>query len=114
MDQFKLLNTAGTIAMLAVVHPAAAQSQHEAQPVPPSAAAEQGGASMPGARTRDLQESMANDAYPTAVQCAQAQGQAQMRKGTQPTPRLRRILQQCERIGAGSDNPKSPPGQALH
>ena len=102
MSRLRILNTLGILTALVAVYPAAAQDQNQTRPAPPSP----GTLSGPGVGTQGLQGSPSQDAYPTAVQCAEVQGQARAPNGGRLTPMQRRIMQQCDRLGGTEPPPK--------
>jgi hypothetical protein len=102
MSRFRILNTLGILTALIAVYPAAAQDPNQTRPAPPSPGAPSG----PGVRTQGLQGSPSGDAYPTAVQCAEVQGQARAPNSGRLTPLQRRIMQQCDRLGGTEPSPK--------
>ena len=118
MVQFSRLEMAVVATALAIAFPAIAQNQYQSQtPAAPSSGATQGASSVSGEKVPGARGSgsSSEDGYPTAVQCAQAQGQAQARPGAELAPNQRRILEQCERMGsqtgAASGATETPSGR---
>jgi hypothetical protein len=101
MLQLRLWTIACIVLLPVAAFPVHAQNQN------PAAPSQEAIPSQSGSRTVGTLGSVSSlqDAYPTAVQCAQVQGQAQGRERARLSPKQQRMLQVCERMGETEATP---------
>jgi len=102
MSRLWLFNAVVTAAVLVAIHASYGQTEYHPSPVAPPLRGPVGIPSNPVGPVPGMQGSGSSSESnsPTAVECAQIQGQAQARAGAELTPVQRRDLQQCAMMGS--------------